>query len=123
MINMKILRNCGGELQHAIKCRCVDPCSTEDYINSVEDIIARKIIGKTWFKNLLESQMIPKISRKDKKPVLKCHICGRPSHLANTYINKTKINEVEVLEDVQCAEEKEESDQDSAFSTYTPGKD
>ncbi|MBW0491177.1 hypothetical protein O181_030892 [Austropuccinia psidii MF-1] len=33
MMNMKILRKCGGELEHAIKCRCVVPCSTEDYIN------------------------------------------------------------------------------------------
>ncbi|MBW0570648.1 hypothetical protein O181_110363 [Austropuccinia psidii MF-1] len=30
MINMKILRKCGGELEPAIKCRCVEPCSTED---------------------------------------------------------------------------------------------
>ncbi|MBW0494603.1 hypothetical protein O181_034318 [Austropuccinia psidii MF-1] len=30
MINMKLLRRCGGELEHAIKCRCVEPCSTED---------------------------------------------------------------------------------------------
>ncbi|MBW0550815.1 hypothetical protein O181_090530 [Austropuccinia psidii MF-1] len=30
MINMKILRKCGGELEHVIKCRCVEPCSTED---------------------------------------------------------------------------------------------
>ncbi|MBW0554845.1 hypothetical protein O181_094560 [Austropuccinia psidii MF-1] len=41
MINMKILRNCGGELEHAIKSRCVEPCSTEDYINAMEDIITR----------------------------------------------------------------------------------
>ncbi|MBW0568005.1 hypothetical protein O181_107720 [Austropuccinia psidii MF-1] len=26
MINMKILRKCGGEPQHSIKCRCVEPC-------------------------------------------------------------------------------------------------
>ncbi|MBW0542398.1 hypothetical protein O181_082113 [Austropuccinia psidii MF-1] len=26
MINMKILRRCGGELEHAIKCRFVEPC-------------------------------------------------------------------------------------------------
>ncbi|MBW0497740.1 hypothetical protein O181_037455 [Austropuccinia psidii MF-1] len=32
MINMKILRRCGGELEKAIKCRGVKPCSTEDYI-------------------------------------------------------------------------------------------
>ncbi|MBW0552456.1 hypothetical protein O181_092171 [Austropuccinia psidii MF-1] len=30
MINMKILRKCGGELEHSIKCRCVISCSTED---------------------------------------------------------------------------------------------
>ncbi|MBW0514087.1 hypothetical protein O181_053802 [Austropuccinia psidii MF-1] len=30
MINMKILRKCGGELAHAIKFRCVEPCSKED---------------------------------------------------------------------------------------------
>ncbi|MBW0546065.1 hypothetical protein O181_085780 [Austropuccinia psidii MF-1] len=30
MINMKILRKCGGELEHAIKSRCVEPCLTED---------------------------------------------------------------------------------------------
>ncbi|MBW0568726.1 hypothetical protein O181_108441 [Austropuccinia psidii MF-1] len=30
MINMKILRKCGGVLEHYIKSRCVEPCSTED---------------------------------------------------------------------------------------------
>ncbi|MBW0548349.1 hypothetical protein O181_088064 [Austropuccinia psidii MF-1] len=30
MINMKISRKCGGELEHAIKCRCVEQFSTED---------------------------------------------------------------------------------------------
>ncbi|MBW0574863.1 hypothetical protein O181_114578 [Austropuccinia psidii MF-1] len=30
MINMKILRKCGGELEYDIKCRCEETCSTED---------------------------------------------------------------------------------------------
>ncbi|MBW0503637.1 hypothetical protein O181_043352 [Austropuccinia psidii MF-1] len=30
MINMEISIKCGGELKHSIKCRCVEPCSTED---------------------------------------------------------------------------------------------
>ncbi|MBW0569451.1 hypothetical protein O181_109166 [Austropuccinia psidii MF-1] len=30
MTNMKILRKCGGELEHAIKGRCLEPCSTEN---------------------------------------------------------------------------------------------
>ncbi|MBW0564663.1 hypothetical protein O181_104378 [Austropuccinia psidii MF-1] len=50
MINMKILRKCGGELEHAIKSSSVEPCSTEDYINAMEDLITRTRIGKTWTK-------------------------------------------------------------------------
>ncbi|MBW0520946.1 hypothetical protein O181_060661 [Austropuccinia psidii MF-1] len=63
MINMKILRNCGEAREYAIKCRCVEPCSTEDYINSMEDIITRTRMGKTWIKNPIESKMIPKKSQ------------------------------------------------------------
>ncbi|MBW0554065.1 hypothetical protein O181_093780, partial [Austropuccinia psidii MF-1] len=44
MFNMKILRKIGGELEHAIKRRFVEPCSTEDYINPMEDIIIRTTI-------------------------------------------------------------------------------
>ncbi|MBW0590483.1 hypothetical protein O181_130198 [Austropuccinia psidii MF-1] len=47
MINMKISRKCGGELENDIKCRCVEPCSTEDYIDEMEDIITRTRISKT----------------------------------------------------------------------------
>ncbi|MBW0584090.1 hypothetical protein O181_123805, partial [Austropuccinia psidii MF-1] len=126
MINMKILRKCGGELEHAIKSRCVEPCSTEEYINAMEDIITRTRIGKTWTKIPMESKMVPKIPREDKipeRPILKCHKCGSTSHLANTCTKKTKINEVQVIEDIQCTEEKEESDQDSAVSEDTPVED
>ncbi|MBW0510989.1 hypothetical protein O181_050704 [Austropuccinia psidii MF-1] len=45
MIDMKILRKCGGELEHAIKFRLVEPCSTEEYINEMEDIITKTRIG------------------------------------------------------------------------------
>ncbi|MBW0549988.1 hypothetical protein O181_089703 [Austropuccinia psidii MF-1] len=125
MINMKILRKCGGELEHAIKCRCVEPCSSEDYINAMEDIITRTRVGKTWTRTPIKSKMVPKISRDDKrpeKPVLKCHKCGSTSHLANIFTKKTKINEVQIIEEVQYTEEKEEYDQDSAVSEETPIK-
>ncbi|MBW0507609.1 hypothetical protein O181_047324, partial [Austropuccinia psidii MF-1] len=111
MINMKILRKCGGELEHAIKCRCVEPCSTEDYINSTEDIITRIRIGKTWTRIPMESKMVSKTSREDKRPerpVLKCHKCGRTSQLAKNCTKKTKINEFQVIEKVQCTEEKDD---------------
>ncbi|MBW0560134.1 hypothetical protein O181_099849 [Austropuccinia psidii MF-1] len=104
MINMKILRKCVGELEHAIKCRCLEPCLSEDYINSMEDIIIKTIIGKIWTRTPIESKMVPKISRdykRPEKPVLKCHKCGSTSHLANTCTKKTKINEVQIIEEAQ----------------------
>ncbi|MBW0580092.1 hypothetical protein O181_119807 [Austropuccinia psidii MF-1] len=73
IINMKIKKS-GGELEHAIKCKCEEPCSIEDYINEMEDIITR-----------------------------------------------TKI--VQVIEEVPCTEEKEESDLYSAVSEDTPIED
>ncbi|MBW0552228.1 hypothetical protein O181_091943 [Austropuccinia psidii MF-1] len=91
MINMTILRKCGAQLENAIKCRCVEPCSTEDCINAMEDIITRTRIGKTWTKIPMESKLVSKASREDKRPerpVLKCHKFGRTSHLANTCTKK-----------------------------------
>ncbi|MBW0577628.1 hypothetical protein O181_117343, partial [Austropuccinia psidii MF-1] len=123
MINIKILRKCGGELEHAIKSRFVEPCSAEDYINSMEDIITRTRIGKTWTKIPMESKIISKLPREDRKPekpVLKCHKCGRTSNLAKTCTKKTKIKESQVIEEVQCTEGKEEYDLDSAVSDDTP---
>ncbi|MBW0589161.1 hypothetical protein O181_128876 [Austropuccinia psidii MF-1] len=83
----------------------------------MKDIITRTRIGKTWTRIPIESKMVSKPSREDKRPerpVLKCHKCESTSNLANTCIKKTKINKARVIEEVQCAEEKEESDLDSA---------
>ncbi|MBW0568653.1 hypothetical protein O181_108368 [Austropuccinia psidii MF-1] len=126
MINMKILRKCGGELEHAIKCRFVEPCSTEDYINAMEDIITRTRVVQTCTRVPMESKMVSKTSREDKRPeipVFKCHKCGSTSNLANTCTKKTKINEAQVIEEFQCTEEKAESDLDSAVSEDTPVED
>ncbi|MBW0574995.1 hypothetical protein O181_114710 [Austropuccinia psidii MF-1] len=119
MINMKILRKCAAELEHDIKFRGVEPCSKEDYINAREDIITRTRICKTWSKIPMESKMVSKIPREDRRPerpVLKCHKCGSTSHLAKTCTKKTKTNEVQVIEEIQCTEEKEKSDKDYAVS-------
>ncbi|MBW0575090.1 hypothetical protein O181_114805 [Austropuccinia psidii MF-1] len=126
MINMKILRKFGGELEHSFKCRCLEPWSTEDYINSMKDIITRTRISKTLTGVHMESKIISKTSREYKRPerpLFKCHKCGSTSHLANTFTKKTNINEVQVIEEVQCTEEKEESDLDSAPSEDTPVED
>ncbi|MBW0466468.1 hypothetical protein O181_006183 [Austropuccinia psidii MF-1] len=111
MINMKVLQKCGGELEHAIKCRYVELFSKEDYINAIEDIITRTRTGQTWTRSFIESKIVPKTSREDRRPerpVLKCNKCGRTSHLARYFTKKTKVNEFKVIEEVQCAEKIEE---------------
>ncbi|MBW0519706.1 hypothetical protein O181_059421 [Austropuccinia psidii MF-1] len=92
----------------------------------MEDIITRTRIGKTWTKIPMESKMVSKIPREDRRPerpVLRCHKCGSTSNLANTHTKKTKNNETQVIEGIQCTEEEEESDQDSAVSEDTPVED
>ncbi|MBW0546064.1 hypothetical protein O181_085779 [Austropuccinia psidii MF-1] len=74
----------------------------------------------------MESKLISKTPREDRipeKPVFRCHKCGSTSHLANTCIKKTKINESQFIEEVQCTEEKEESDLESAVSEDPPVED
>ncbi|MBW0490007.1 hypothetical protein O181_029722 [Austropuccinia psidii MF-1] len=50
MVHMKILKKFGGELENSLKSRCIEPCSTEEYINAIEDIVTRTKIGRTWKK-------------------------------------------------------------------------
>ncbi|MBW0531199.1 hypothetical protein O181_070914 [Austropuccinia psidii MF-1] len=123
MINIKILRKCGGELEYAIKCRFVESCSTEDYINAMEDIITKTRIGKSWTTVPRESKMVSKAFREDKRParpISKFHKCGSTSNLAKTCTKKKNINEVKVIEEVKCTEEKDEYHLDSAVSEDTP---
>ncbi|MBW0478045.1 hypothetical protein O181_017760 [Austropuccinia psidii MF-1] len=70
--------------------------------------------------------MVSKTSREDERlerPFLKCNKCGSTSNLANTCTKKANINEVQFIEEVQCTEEKEEYDLDSAVSEDTQVED
>ncbi|MBW0520012.1 hypothetical protein O181_059727 [Austropuccinia psidii MF-1] len=107
---MKILKKCGGELEHSLRRRCIEQCSTEEYINALEDIVTREKIGGTWGKLDIKITNKPFI-KKDKpretfKPNTsnsneqrKCHKCGSIGHLANNLLKKAKINEIVETED------------------------
>ncbi|MBW0463529.1 hypothetical protein O181_003244 [Austropuccinia psidii MF-1] len=91
----------------------------------MEDIITRTRIDRTWTRNPMESIIFPKPSNKDRRPErpgLHSHKCGSTSHLAKTCSKKTKINAAQIIEEVQCAEEKEKSHQYDEISDYTPEK-
>ncbi|MBW0510028.1 hypothetical protein O181_049743 [Austropuccinia psidii MF-1] len=105
MVHMKILKKWGGELEHALRSRGIEPCSTEEYINALEDMVTRAKIGRNLKKVDIKSSNKPFI-KKDKpretfKPntsksneQIKCHKCGGIGHLANNTLKKKKSMEL-----------------------------
>ncbi|MBW0515237.1 hypothetical protein O181_054952 [Austropuccinia psidii MF-1] len=100
MVYKRILRKCGGDFKYSIRSRCIEPCSTEDYINSMEDITTRTKMGKNWYKTPIDNKTGGKAISRPNKPQerapLKCHKSGFTSHLANTCSKRTRINWIEV---------------------------
>ncbi|MBW0523489.1 hypothetical protein O181_063204 [Austropuccinia psidii MF-1] len=56
LVDKRRLKKCGGDLEHAIRSRYIEPCSTEDYINAMEDITARTKIGRNWYKTPMDNK-------------------------------------------------------------------
>ncbi|MBW0567889.1 hypothetical protein O181_107604 [Austropuccinia psidii MF-1] len=56
MIHQRILRKSGSDLEHAIRSRCIEPFSTEDYINAMEDITIRTEIGRNQYKHPMDNK-------------------------------------------------------------------
>ncbi|MBW0486097.1 hypothetical protein O181_025812 [Austropuccinia psidii MF-1] len=105
MIHRKILRQCGGDLEHAVKSRTNEQSSAEDIINILEEFTTRTRIGssrvdlKTRFntpwkdsvdKNFKENSNNLKYISAD--IIRKCHIFQRTTHLANTCPKRREIN-------------------------------
>ncbi|MBW0556117.1 hypothetical protein O181_095832 [Austropuccinia psidii MF-1] len=105
IVHMKILKKCGGKSEHALRIRCIEPCSTEEYINALEDIVTRTKIGRTRKKLDIKSTNKPFIKKDKSKEAFKpntsnnneqrkFHKCGGVGHLANHSLKKEKINEI-----------------------------
>ncbi|MBW0532462.1 hypothetical protein O181_072177 [Austropuccinia psidii MF-1] len=58
MLHRKILRQCGGALEHAVKGRTTEQASAEDIINIIEEVPTRTKIGSSRV-NLKTSQKVP----------------------------------------------------------------
>ncbi|MBW0576365.1 hypothetical protein O181_116080 [Austropuccinia psidii MF-1] len=127
MVHMKILKKCGGELEHALRSRCIEPFSTEEYMNALEDIVTRAKTGKTWKKLDIKSPNKPFIKKDKSKEAFKpntsnsneqrkCHKCGGIGHLANNCLKKAKINEIVETEDHNDKEEESHSEKDTEES-------
>ncbi|MBW0583490.1 hypothetical protein O181_123205 [Austropuccinia psidii MF-1] len=109
MIHRKILRQCGGDLEHAVKSRTTEQSSAEDIINILEEVTTRTKIGSSRV-NLKKRFNTPWKDSVDKNPkensnnvkyksadtVRKCHICQSTTHLANKSPKRAKINEIDI---------------------------
>ncbi|MBW0525610.1 hypothetical protein O181_065325 [Austropuccinia psidii MF-1] len=127
MLHMKIIKKWGGELENALRSRCIEPCSTEEYINSLEDIVTKTKICRTWKKLDMKSSNKPFIKKdRPREPFntntsnineqRKCHKCGGFGHLANNFLKKAKIYEIVETEDHNDKEEDSESEKDTEES-------
>ncbi|MBW0462091.1 hypothetical protein O181_001806 [Austropuccinia psidii MF-1] len=100
MLNNRILRNCGGNLENSIRSRFIEPCSTEDYLNSMEDITTREKIGRNWYKPQIYNNTSWKHTSRQNKPQdrapFKVHKCGSTTNLANTCPKNPRISEIEI---------------------------
>ncbi|MBW0523853.1 hypothetical protein O181_063568 [Austropuccinia psidii MF-1] len=108
MVHKRILRKCGGDLEHAIRSSCINPCFKEDYINAMEDSTTRNKIGRAWYKPPIDNKTSGKPISKTYKPQdrapLKCHKYRSTSHFANSCPQKTRINEIEIEKVVDTKE-------------------
>ncbi|MBW0532189.1 hypothetical protein O181_071904 [Austropuccinia psidii MF-1] len=108
MIHRNILRQCGGDLEHAVKNRTTQQSSAEDIINILEvtprtKLRSSRVNLKTRFntpwkdsvdKNPKENSNNVKYKSAD--TVRKCHIFQSTTHLANTCPKRGKINEINI---------------------------
>ncbi|MBW0516640.1 hypothetical protein O181_056355 [Austropuccinia psidii MF-1] len=97
MIHRKILRQCGGDLENAIKSRTTEKSSTEDIIKMLEEVTTSDRIGSSRV-NLKKRFNTPWKDSVDKNPkensnnmkyksadiIIKCHTCQSTTQLAST---------------------------------------
>ncbi|MBW0520125.1 hypothetical protein O181_059840 [Austropuccinia psidii MF-1] len=103
MIHRKIVRQCGGALEHAFKSRTTEKSSAEDIINILEEVTTRTRIGSSRV-NLKARFNTPWKDSVDKNPkensnnvkykssdiIRNFHICQSTTQLADTCPKKDK---------------------------------
>ncbi|MBW0502719.1 hypothetical protein O181_042434 [Austropuccinia psidii MF-1] len=118
--SQKILRQCGGDLEHSVKTRTTEQSSEEDIINILEEVTTRARISSSRV-NLKTRLDMPLKDSADKNPkensnhmkyksediIRKCHIFQNNTHLANSCPRKGKINEIEIEKKPDIKEDNE----------------
>ncbi|MBW0539482.1 hypothetical protein O181_079197 [Austropuccinia psidii MF-1] len=109
MIHRKIVRQCGGDLEHAVKSRTTEQSSEEDIINILEEVTTRTRISSsrvnlktrlnTPWKDSVENntkENSNNIKYKSADIMRNCHILQSTTHFVNTCPKKGEINEIDI---------------------------
>ncbi|MBW0483030.1 hypothetical protein O181_022745 [Austropuccinia psidii MF-1] len=109
MIHRKIVRQCGGDLENAVKRRATEQSSAEDIINILEEVTTRtrifpsRVNLKTRFntpwKNSVDKnskENSDNVKYKSADMIRKCHVCQSTTHLAKTCPKRGKIDETDI---------------------------
>ncbi|MBW0537386.1 hypothetical protein O181_077101 [Austropuccinia psidii MF-1] len=109
MIHREILRQCGGDLENAVRSGTTEKSSAEDIINILEEVTTRTRIGssrvnlkarfnKRWKDSVDKNhkENLNNIKYQSEDIIRKCHICHSTTHLANTCPKRGKINEIDI---------------------------
>ncbi|MBW0503563.1 hypothetical protein O181_043278 [Austropuccinia psidii MF-1] len=109
MINRRILRKCGGDLENPFKSRTTEKSSAEDIINILEEVTTRARIGfsRVNLKTRLNTPWKDSVDKNSKENYTKmkyksadiirsCHIFQSTTHLANSCEKMGKINKIDI---------------------------
>ncbi|MBW0588724.1 hypothetical protein O181_128439 [Austropuccinia psidii MF-1] len=137
MIHRKLLRQGGGDLEHAIKRRTTEQSSAEDIINILEEVTTRTRIGSSrvnlkasfntpWKDSVDKNQKQNSNNMKYKSADIKVklHICQSITNFANACPKRGKINEINIKKEPDFYKDdniidKNSDDKSSIFSEST----
>ncbi|MBW0493056.1 hypothetical protein O181_032771 [Austropuccinia psidii MF-1] len=109
MIKTKILRQCGGELEHSVRSRNTQKSLAQDIINILEEVTSRTRICSSrmnletrfntpWKDSVYKTpkESFNNMKYKSSDTIRKRHIFQSTTHLANTCPKQGKINNIEI---------------------------
>ncbi|MBW0552297.1 hypothetical protein O181_092012 [Austropuccinia psidii MF-1] len=130
MNHRKIIRQCGGDLEHAVTSKNTEQSSAEDIINILEEVTTRTRIGSSrlnlkkrfntpWKDSVAKNPKENSNNMKYKSAdiIRKCHTGQSTTHLANACPRKGKINKIDIEKepDVEKYDDVENSDDKSSI--------
>ncbi|MBW0542104.1 hypothetical protein O181_081819, partial [Austropuccinia psidii MF-1] len=107
-IHREILRQCGGDLEHAVKSRTTEKSFAEDIINILEEVTTRRIgSSRVNLKTKLNTPWKDSVDKNSKENsnngkykssdiIRKCHFFQSTTLLANTCPKRGKMNEIDI---------------------------